>query len=168
VRGSSYFVIYGTALQFRYIGQGPPLEDLVDIYKYTGNNFEHDGRFVRYEYVYKDKKTGEEHIVFRQVPKGIAYTPRETWIRVPNKRKHVRFYVGHYDSEKYKEQMKKFKAGEIKSRPNGRRWCLLKRDTVVQQGEVIRRIHTFYARPDIGECHYDDVVYYDGRIICDN
>ncbi|MDQ3853731.1 MAG: hypothetical protein M3299_12955 [Thermoproteota archaeon] len=31
-------------------------------------------------------------------------------------------YIGHYDAEKYKEAMEKYKTGKIKSRPNGRRW----------------------------------------------
>jgi hypothetical protein len=32
-------------------------------------------------------------------------------------------YIAHYDSKKYKEAMKKYKMGRLKSRPNGRRWC---------------------------------------------
>jgi hypothetical protein len=32
-------------------------------------------------------------------------------------------YIGHYDPEKYKQQMKDFKSGKRKSRPNGRKWC---------------------------------------------
>jgi hypothetical protein len=33
------------------------------------------------------------------------------------------FYIGHYDAEKYKKAMEKYKKGGLKSRPNGRRWC---------------------------------------------
>lgn len=39
--------------------------------------------------------------------------------------KYAPFYIGHYDKEKYKEQMDKYRQGMIKSRPNGRRWCKL-------------------------------------------
>jgi hypothetical protein len=31
-------------------------------------------------------------------------------------------YVGHYDAEKYKKTMEKYKMGKLKSRPNGRLW----------------------------------------------
>jgi hypothetical protein len=31
-------------------------------------------------------------------------------------------YIGHYDAEKYKKAMEKYKMGTIKSRPNGRQW----------------------------------------------
>jgi hypothetical protein len=31
-------------------------------------------------------------------------------------------YIGHYDEEKYKKAMAKYKMGRLKSRPNGRQW----------------------------------------------
>jgi hypothetical protein len=31
-------------------------------------------------------------------------------------------YIGHYDAEKYKKAMEKYKIGVLKSRPNGRLW----------------------------------------------
>ena len=31
-------------------------------------------------------------------------------------------YIGHYDSEKYRRAMERFKKGRLKSRPNGRIW----------------------------------------------
>jgi hypothetical protein len=31
-------------------------------------------------------------------------------------------YIGHYDAEKYKKAMVKYKMGRLKSRPNGRIW----------------------------------------------
>jgi hypothetical protein len=43
-------------------------------------------------------------------------------------------YIGHYDAEKYKEAMKEYRAGRLKSRPNGRRWCKV-RDNAVKGGE---------------------------------
>lgn len=42
--------------------------------------------------------------------------------------KYTYFYIGHYDKQKYKKQMIKYRAGKIKSRPNGRRWCKLSRN----------------------------------------
>ena len=38
-------------------------------------------------------------------------------------RKYFKYYVGHYDKERYKEHMKQFQEKKIKSKPNGRRWC---------------------------------------------
>jgi hypothetical protein len=35
------------------------------------------------------------------------------------------FYIGHYNKEKYKQEMIKYREGKIKSRPNGRKWCKL-------------------------------------------
>jgi hypothetical protein len=31
-------------------------------------------------------------------------------------------YIGHYDEEKYKKAMEKYRSGSLKSRPNGRLW----------------------------------------------
>ncbi|MFL6459041.1 MAG: hypothetical protein ACJ71G_18995 [Nitrososphaeraceae archaeon] len=44
------------------------------------------------------------------------------------------FYIGHYDKEKYKEQMARYRKGEIKYRPNGRKWC-----------KIPLSIHKFYT-----------------------
>jgi hypothetical protein len=38
-------------------------------------------------------------------------------------RKYIKYYVGHYDKERYKEHMKQFMEKKRKSKPNGRRWC---------------------------------------------
>jgi hypothetical protein len=38
-------------------------------------------------------------------------------------RKYFKYYVGHYDKEKYEKQMKQFKERNRKSKPNGRKWC---------------------------------------------
>jgi hypothetical protein len=47
---------------------------------------------------------------------------REACFRVFT-RKYIKYYVGHYDKERYEEQMKQFKEKKRKSKPNGRRWC---------------------------------------------
>ena len=41
------------------------------------------------------------------------------------RRPEKKYYFGYYDSKKYHEKMKQYKEGKIKSRPNGRTWCLL-------------------------------------------
>jgi hypothetical protein len=40
--------------------------------------------------------------------------------------KYYHYYIGHYDPDKYREQMIKYRNGERKSRSNGRRWCKLR------------------------------------------
>jgi hypothetical protein len=40
-------------------------------------------------------------------------------------RRYPHYYIGHYDKEKYKQQMIKYRNGKLKSRPNGRKWCHL-------------------------------------------
>jgi hypothetical protein len=40
--------------------------------------------------------------------------------------KYLQYYVAHYDPKKYQKQIKDYKAGRRKSRPNGRRECKLR------------------------------------------
>lgn len=49
---------------------------------------------------------------------------KESVYRVSSE-KYWHYYIGHYDSKKYQEQLKDYKSGKRKSRPNGRRWCKL-------------------------------------------
>ncbi len=44
-------------------------------------------------------------------------------------------YIGHYDEEKYKKAMAKYKVGKLKSRPNGRRWCKVRYNRVKGQAQ---------------------------------
>jgi hypothetical protein len=44
-------------------------------------------------------------------------------------------YVGHYNSEKYKKAMEKYKSGKLKSRPNGRKWCKVRFNRVKGQAQ---------------------------------
>jgi hypothetical protein len=71
---------------------------------------------------------------WRQIVRGHRYQgdgdrkPGETY-RVSS-RTHWRYYIGHYDHEKYKQQMvnyseRKYREGKPKSRPNERKWCYL-------------------------------------------
>jgi hypothetical protein len=63
----------------------------------------------------------------KQVPNPIAGNGQEVTIaRKRNFRRYApiwHLYIGHYDSEKYKNAMEEYKSGRLKSRPNGRRWC---------------------------------------------
>jgi hypothetical protein len=38
------------------------------------------------------------------------------------------FYMGHYDKEAFRNQMVDYRYSKRKSRPNGRKWCMLKID----------------------------------------
>jgi len=42
--------------------------------------------------------------------------------------KYYYYYIGHYDPEKYQKDLERYKKGELKSKPNGRRWCKLNKD----------------------------------------
>jgi hypothetical protein len=63
--------------------------------------------------------------------RGTIYRGKSRIEDIPNKEslyrvtygKYFCFYIGHYDKEKYKEQMIKYCEGKLKSRPNGRKWC---------------------------------------------
>lgn len=59
-------------------------------------------------------------------------------------------YVGHYDEEKYKKAMEKYRSGRIRSRPNGRRWCKVRFSRVDVQSqsdlEVLMTKYNFTLR----------------------
>ena len=42
-------------------------------------------------------------------------------------------YIGHYDEEKYKKAMEKYRSGRLKSRPNGRQWHKVRYKPVKEQ-----------------------------------
>jgi hypothetical protein len=44
-------------------------------------------------------------------------------------------YIGHYDEEKYKKAMEKYRSRRLKSRPNGRRWCKVRYNQVKGQAQ---------------------------------
>jgi hypothetical protein len=44
-------------------------------------------------------------------------------------------YIGHYDAEKYKEALEKYKSGRHKSRPNGRQWHKVRYNRVDVQAQ---------------------------------
>src|SRR5215211_4147924 len=44
-------------------------------------------------------------------------------------------YIGHYDEEKYKKAMEKYRSGRLKSRPTGRRWCKIRYNRVKGQAK---------------------------------
>jgi len=95
----------------------------VRVYEYTGRNFIHEDHYHRYEYAHKNETNGKISTVFIQTDES------NTSIKIRKRlfeilgRKKVHYYIGHYDSKKYQEQMQKYKEGKIKSKPNGRKWC---------------------------------------------
>ncbi len=50
-------------------------------------------------------------------------------------RRSVHPYIGHYDAEKYKKAIEKYKSGRLKSRPTGRRWCKVRYNRVKRQNQ---------------------------------
>jgi hypothetical protein len=79
-------------------------------------------------------KDAEKYVnYFRHRVKGSKYRGDESvnnnkdsaatiYYRVSSER-YYHYYIGHYDPAKYRQQMVKYKNGQRKSRPNGRRWC---------------------------------------------
>ena len=57
-------------------------------------------------------------------------------------------YVRHYDSEKYKMSMKRYRNGELRARPNGVRWCHIR--TLPREGEVVSEYDLLRQKYDIG------------------
>jgi hypothetical protein len=53
-------------------------------------------------------------------------------------------YIGHYDEEKYKKAMEKYKMGKVKSRPNGRIWHKVRYNRV--KGQVRSDLETLMAK----------------------
>jgi len=66
------------------------------------------------------------------------YRDRKSLYRITY-RKHVHNYIGHYSSEKYREQMQDYKMHKRKSRPNGRKWCYLQSDSYLYPNDPSRR-----------------------------
>lgn len=113
VRGSRYFVKYATALQFT--SSFP--QDCVRIYEPTGDGYNF------YEFSCVDKKTGKKLLIDQRKEVGSKAKVNKRVIEVLPTREYTHYYVGHYDPNKYKEQMIRYKKGELKSKPNGRKWC---------------------------------------------
>jgi hypothetical protein len=85
-----------------------------------------DSETKSFEYSYKctydpgGKKLGHVHV--HKVAKPIKY---KKWVFQVLGPKSRYYYVSHYDSIKYRQEMKKYKEGKIKSRPNGNKRCNL-------------------------------------------
>ena len=77
-----------------------------------------------------DKYRGKSNLdLFRETEGWKDIEDKSGYYKERNK-KHHRLYVGHYDSTKYFEQMHDYKKGIRKSRPNGRKWCLISKKNV--------------------------------------
>jgi hypothetical protein len=127
VMGSGYFVSCVSVHEFSPIF---PKQNFVRVYEYTGKDFNYNDYHHRYEYACVDKHTGERHVCYVQVDEGSNTKILKRVIEILPHRKIMHYYIGHYDSKKYKEQMQKYKEGKIKSKPNGRRWCSVKASEV--------------------------------------
>ena len=57
----------------------------------------------------------------------IQNATEKSWYRV-SYGKYYQYYIGHYDPDKYRDQMNDYKAGKRKSRPNGRIECKLRKN----------------------------------------
>ena len=81
-----------------------------------------DEKFHHYKYrcIYDPlgNKLGTFHIVRKDKPiKPLRITVQTLG------RKIYQYHIGHYDPQKQKELMKRYKEGKLKSRPNGQKWC---------------------------------------------
>lgn len=75
----------------------------------------------------KYRGRSKKHLIDKEIdnkPSSQDIADKKSLYKV-NYGKYAPFYIGHYDKEKYKEQMDRYRQGIIKSRPNGRRWCKL-------------------------------------------
>jgi hypothetical protein len=90
--------------------------------------------YCKIKHPYLPKKYVEKEIV-----KAIADVGKELTKLV--KRWYVTYrpsihpYIGHYDEEKYKKAMEKYKSGKLKARPNGRQWCKVRYNRVDGQSQ---------------------------------
>jgi hypothetical protein len=71
-----------------------------------------------------EEVTGSEYIGEAEPYSGVEREPVKEPYKVLG-RKRIAYYIGHYDSKKYHQQMKDYRAKRRKSRPNGRKWCYL-------------------------------------------
>ena len=95
---------------------------ILDSYVQTGNTLTKLGHCMR---LMNQRITGNEY--FNGENTTSSYMLRT--------RKHFHWYVGHYIRKSYEIQMERFKRGELKSRPNGRRWCKMKPEDMVKLGK---------------------------------
>lgn len=95
--------------------------------------YEFDRHFIdkrnRKQHVFEYKcifdPTGNRHGSLHTISTDEPFSAKKIIFKVLGYRT-PRYYFAHYDPEIYKEQMKKYKAGKIRSRPNGRKSCLIK------------------------------------------
>lgn len=98
----------------------------IRIYDFRNQAINDKVKNKKYEYSFEctydpmGKKLGHIHILREDKP----ITP-EPWIFQVLGPKNRYYYVAHYDSKKYRQEMKKYKEGKIKSRPNGNKRCNL-------------------------------------------
>jgi len=96
-----------------------------------------DEKIKPYEYSYvctydpTGKKLGHIHIHKESKP-----ITAKRWVFQVLGPKNTYYSVHHYDSTKYKEEMKKYKEGKIKARPNGSKPCYLSRSMFAGKSKI--------------------------------
>jgi hypothetical protein len=100
-----------------------PVMKNIMVYDFA-KQFIKEGHYI-YEYKCSFDPTGNRLGCLNYFSRKKPQVPRKRIIRVLGG-KIWRFYFAHYDPKKYQKQMKKYKEGKLKSRPNGRTWCLIK------------------------------------------
>lgn len=120
----------------------------VKVFEYTGRCSIDSKNNSVYEYASTSGpgKLGQRRYV--KLPSGSGTNVRKRIFQVL-RRPEIRYYVGHYDSKKYHEKMKQYKEGKIKSRPNGRTWCLLNENLHFifkhEKDMSLRKYYDFYS-----------------------
>ena len=90
--------------------------------------------YCKIEHPYLPKKYVEKEIVKARADGGNELTKLvKRWY--VTYRASVHPYIGHYDAEKYKKAMEKYKNGRLKARPNGRKWCKVRFNRVKGQAQ---------------------------------
>src|SRR5215217_5777154 len=90
--------------------------------------------YCKIEHPYLPKKYVEKEIVKAKADgeKELTKSVKRWYVTY---RPSVHPYIGHYDEEKYKKTMEKYRSGKLKSRPNGRRWCKVRSTRVKGQAQ---------------------------------
>lgn len=112
--------------------------NFVRVFERVDHYFDKENEEGVYKYVCKYDPNGkhltiEPHYIRVKKREGKSITDKKRIFQILGKRwkrRETRYYVGHYDSKKYKEKMIEYRQGKIKSRPNGRTWCLIGRDVM--------------------------------------
>ncbi len=97
------------------------------IYEFRGqsiNDKKTENKNYEYYYVCTYDPTGNR-LGHKHTHKEMKPITPKPWVFQVLGPKNTYYYVAHYNSKKYKQDMKKYKEGKIKTRPNGSKPCYL-------------------------------------------